>query len=483
MATKIASSKISDLRVLNVNSEALNRKLTLKLMSQQKREGDAIWQEKQKALYPNLLQVSSPQDLALIITDENQRAINDESQNYQTAFKHLLTVADDNNANYILDHLNYDEIEYMNSKFSYLVSQMRDQFLKMDKNVFINFIKNAFKTDTQDVEQGAYASFDTSAPTLSETGTRKAEQKAQIRAQMLAEAVAQREQQIQQAALLVHNARQQQLVRDLNTRRLAQESQRATQLREDVIGELVQKQTPKRLTRVQRSMDREALKDRIVDEAQRRESRKEMSAEQKRNMRILRGMDDYETPVKNRRGRPKKVKEVVLDFTGDNQGKRAFHGKGADGGTEPVKNKHFFDRVFINLRKLHENMLVVKYTKNGASLPSLKNERLTNDAKAVIFDICNSTFNERLYDKLSDTDKRIVRRFMKAVKLNVNDYIPNDTSDADFQKKYEILLGEYNSGNDAPEIKRDLKAFVVHALNDNLLSRHQAYTLLYELSL
>jgi hypothetical protein len=64
------------------------------------------------------------------------------------------------------------------------------------------------------------------------------------------------------------------------------------------------------------------------------------------------------------------------------------------------------------------------------------------------------------------------------------DHIPiQDDLDAQFQKEYEILLGEFNSGNDSPEVKKSLKRYVVEGLNEGKLNRHQAYFLLYQLSL
>ena len=81
---------------------------------------------------------------------------------------------------------------------------------------------------------------------------------------------------------------------------------------------------------------------------------------------------------------------------------------------------------------------------------------------------------------MGDEDKRLVKRFAKCVKMSLD---LDDDLDKEFQKEYEILLGEYQSGNDSPEIKSKLKRFVVQAIQENLIPRHQAMMLLFQLSL
>ena len=46
-----------------------------------------------------------------------------------------------------------------------------------------------------------------------------------------------------------------------------------------------------------------------------------------------------------------------------------------------------------------------------------------------------------------------------------------------------MLLGEYQSGNDSPQVKKELKKYIVEALQENKIPKSQAMLLLYELSL
>lgn len=43
----------------------------------------------------------------------------------------------------------------------------------------------------------------------------------------------------------------------------------------------------------------------------------------------------------------------------------------------------------------------------------------------------------------------------------------------DFQCKHEILLRDFNSDNDSPKLKAELKKFVVEALQEKKIPRHQ----------
>ena len=63
------------------------------------------------------------------------------------------------------------------------------------------------------------------------------------------------------------------------------------------------------------------------------------------------------------------------------------------------------------------------------------------------------------------------------------DIVTDDTDEQDFQKKYEILLGEYNSGNNNPEIVKQLKSYILQAMNEHLMPKSQGLYLMHQLSL
>jgi hypothetical protein len=55
--------------------------------------------------------------------------------------------------------------------------------------------------------------------------------------------------------------------------------------------------------------------------------------------------------------------------------------------------------------------------------------------------------------------------------------------DKAYQNHYEILLGQINSGQNNPEIKRELKEYILRAITEGLIPKTQGLTKLFELSL
>ena len=92
----------------------------------------------------------------------------------------------------------------------------------------------------------------------------------------------------------------------------------------------------------------------------------------------------------------------------------------------------------------------------------------------------NDKYNERLFTQLNPNDKRVFKRFVKGIKLDIS---INDDTEKEFQKNYQILKGEFQSGNDSPEIKNALKKYILEGLAENKINKNECHFLLYQLSL
>jgi hypothetical protein len=55
--------------------------------------------------------------------------------------------------------------------------------------------------------------------------------------------------------------------------------------------------------------------------------------------------------------------------------------------------------------------------------------------------------------------------------------------DEAYQLHYEVLLGQVNSGQNNPAIKKELKEYILRAITENLIPKSQGLTKLFELSL
>jgi len=169
--------------------------------------------------------------------------------------------------------------------------------------------------------------------------------------------------------------------------------------------------------------------------------------------------------------------------TGVKPRKRVIRGRGYVKNEHPTKKprRHYIGAsYYVDLNKLDANILCVKYASNDANVPSVKVQQITEKTKEIVNDILSNKFDERIFKLLTADEKRIVKRFIKSVKLDIT---INDEDEKEFQNQFEIIRGEYMAGNDSPEIKSALKRFVLEAIKENKIPRHEGYSLLYALSL
>lgn len=163
--------------------------------------------------------------------------------------------------------------------------------------------------------------------------------------------------------------------------------------------------------------------------------------------------------------------------------RKIIYGKGAGTyGEHKTSRIHRFylDKYYVDMKKLSSNILCVKYSLNDAFIPHLKVQKISIAAKEVIEDILEKKYNSKVFAMLSEMDKRCVKRFINACKLEIE----VDTNlDKEFQQTFEILMGEYQGGNDSPQVKKELKKYILEALQENKIPKSQAMLLLYELSL
>ena len=181
-----------------------------------------------------------------------------------------------------------------------------------------------------------------------------------------------------------------------------------------------------------------------------------------------------------------KNKSEIIDILVQNElktnGYGLSYGKGSTLEQKLTSNKIHVGKFYVDVDKLNnKNQLVVKYSKNEGHSHRVKPCIVNSDTKEVLKDILENKFDIRLYNKLAELDQRIIKRFVQTLKLDVP--IPADEMDKKFQKEFEILLGEYKSGNDATELKSKLKKYVIEAINENIIPRHQGLLLIYELSI
>jgi len=172
---------------------------------------------------------------------------------------------------------------------------------------------------------------------------------------------------------------------------------------------------------------------------------------------------------------------VKAEFTGKvkgfglkKQNRRRIVGRGAsDEDTEPevdVTRKEFNGK-FIDLRKLKDNILTIKYCKTNAYVPTVKAQHISNDVKEVITDLISDKFDNRLFEKLPEGDRRLVKRVIKAFSLNID---IKDVTEEEYKKQFNVILGQFQAGNNSPLIKNKLKQYVIESMESGFLTRRES---------
>ena len=96
----------------------------------------------------------------------------------------------------------------------------------------------------------------------------------------------------------------------------------------------------------------------------------------------------------------------------------------------------------------------------------------------VVESIINDKFSNKLFNQLNTNDKLLIKTFIHIFKID----IPiDDKENKEFQTQFQIVLGEYEAGNNSTEIKTALKRYIRIALKNGLISQKEGLNYLYEL--
>ena len=494
MSIGIPHNISKDWRVLLAESDSATRKIQLRNMAREEAEGKVKWKNAQMNLYGNLEDITPDTSLGQIISSETSLATN-QANNREQAIQDLRTIADDNTAEYIVDRLTPDEIVSLLVNFNGIVRDLKKRYSRMEKDIFVNYVKN------MTAQRGT---INTTPQPLSELGESRQQQRI---AEGLAQEEIVREQDLKTQEEFEARNRKAERDRVRNERRQAREQVPDVENigglfggAEQEIADSIEEQRLRAMAR-ERQGNQDLLKALSANDSAttklgpttpnpskgptispdegrggggRKISKKEREERDKLLEEGLANSPFKGSPVKTAKGRSKKPNEEV-------QGRGVIYGRGTTMRPLTAKKRFYFGRYYIELDKLATNILSAKYSRTDAHLPTLKVQHISNKVKELIQDVMKETYDERLFKILSEDDKRVFKRFVKALHL---DNIPiQDDLDEQFQKEYEILLGEFNSGNNAPEVKKALKRYVVEGLNEGKLNRNQAYFLLYQLSL
>ena len=133
---------------------------------------------------------------------------------------------------------------------------------------------------------------------------------------------------------------------------------------------------------------------------------------------------------------------------------------------------------------MDNDMLNVKYKSLGR-IPQFKPIPISDSFKEYIIDVLDTgKHNDKNYKHIPVEERKIWEKVVSGAGLGDVLKIKKTITDGDKEdmERFEMLKGQYISGNNSPSVIRELRRFVVRFLSEGKLKRNQALDLLLELS-
>jgi hypothetical protein len=134
-------------------------------------------------------------------------------------------------------------------------------------------------------------------------------------------------------------------------------------------------------------------------------------------------------------------------------------------------------KYFIDTHKLNNNVLEVRYNKNR-HLTNVKTQVIGHGVKNIIHSIINDDdMNQNEYHVLTEQEKHLIRTILNM--LDKSHLLSN--ADEAFNERFQILLSEYNAGNNSEILRNQIKQYILHAMKLNMISRQAGQQMIIEM--
>ena len=449
-----------DLRKKIAEGEERDRQISLKLEKKYRPISDAIWKEKQDETYMNTLRIKPDLSLANVLANEMENINHfDPIIVNQVSTSLLLQITGQKIAEYILDRLTTAEKNRMNQYWPEILRDLKKRNLRLNKDVFLAYLKMP-EEPLQDMNEDLINQIDEN---LENNAIEEEEEEDEEKVREEEE----REGEVKEKRKLID------VLKKIDERE---------NIRPYSIGD-VSTSTFVRTILSKKSMLPVESGPYIRIWAEINSLLKEKTLQKIHFIGYIKRRIDRTVSNSLSKGDLQKIainvgfvhKKYFLENSSNEDlenlktgGVRKIFGKGVVGSQQPRKIN--INKFSVNIDKLKKNILNVQYISCRGSVPNLKNERISDDVKAVILDIVEDKYNSKLFEKLLTDDQRIVSNFVRTLKIRDIDM---DEFDKRYQHEYELLLGEVNSGNSNEKIKQQLKQYILRGISENLIPRTQ----------
>ena len=151
-----------------------------------------------------------------------------------------------------------------------------------------------------------------------------------------------------------------------------------------------------------------------------------------------------------------------------------------------IKHKQVFNnnKYAIDTKKLKKNILDLKYVKNANHVATFQPIEISNHLKTIIDNIIKDHYNlqTETFDDLNTTEKRILKRLFKFLKIHNLSLETNSNENDSIQHNFEVAYGSFLAGNDNKELIKELTQYVKLAVHENTISKKDGYEILKKLN-
>ena len=463
MSVSIPKTVDEDWRTKLARDDAKQRKIRLKNIARDDKQAEILFKEKQQKLYNNVRDVFPTEKLETFIQDQSIIS-RDVRTNIESAKQRLRQVStNDEVVEFILERLSEDELNYLLVNFNKIMTKLKKTNTKLDKELFIQFIrKEALENppnlgnvdDDVNVEapprpptppESDLPFFDaTDSPETLRRDVRAAREEFEDLRTITEEAMrnveARMRRQQQEDALLANSNDSAPIFAGTN---------------QGILNQEINPSTPQNTT---------------ISPLNTPLSNEELRRQQMEQFRPT------SSPIQ-----PSRLRRSTRVRNQQRQtGTGLISGRGLKMRDSTIQNRHYIGNFYIEKNKLKDNLLSIKYSKNEAPHTQLRPRSISAALRGLIEDVIANNYNEKVYNMLEDDDKRTFKKIVKVLKLPIDIY---DNLDEEYQKNYELLKGQFLSGNNSPEVKAALRKYIVEGMNEGKLNRSESMFLLYQLSL
>jgi hypothetical protein len=455
---------------LYLEDDKMTRLLKIKNQKKADEIAKSQWSESQRELYPNSLILSTGPSLQEVLITQEANDMNDVT-NLDTAKSYLQSISDDSTAQYITEKLTSLEIQSLIQQFEKIKKLLRKDYPRgISKDEFVQLLK---------LKQTEYLDYSKTKNinSITEEDRFKPKPEPEPEADPVLPTVT-RTKTIATPIRTTSPMKFRKATAEPATSGDILDYFHPSSTKEEKVKKVVIDDTPEEIP-----INRDAE---IY-------SRNEMAKYAKfTKTELLKLIDELKLPV-NITGNKQKIFRNLAEYYYNDYDMK--HSKAVGGKLKKKKKnirfcgrglKRVVDEFALPNNRLkiegdtlrNNNILKLKYKSNNNSHPNIHFQRISQNLSDILYDIIKGKYDERFYKLLDPMEKELVKKFIKVCKFSI-DVDKNETEE--FNRNYEILHGEYMSGNDSNEIKAKLKQYTIFGMKTGRLTKAEAMATLVQL--